>query len=1016
MINTKIKIVIITNNQLFFNTFQKEFIFDNMELIYLQTLENAENFVTKVNPDVVILNWINDSQLEAKIIHFLNSIERKNMDVIAILPQEENSYPLLKEIDKNRLILYFSPISLQALVSNLKNEISLISKTKEMQDQKEFIQHILQIVYQFNKKETIEDLFDSIMLHIPKFLPFELYAVGLFNNEKKQIENFHQFSPPESDEFLLVTSEFEKYMINWASYKNYRLFNQLESAESIQLFSKWGWNVEQVLLVPLKKEYEPIGFILCGKKKNKVDNINSILGSLELINRFLIQKIELLLQIRSKKSISQNFLQQVLKSNYNEDAFFKELCKAFNLMADAEITIFWQHKKGFHILFPKFYSGQIDEEKLKLFLRELIYLDSMPILREIFQSRKWKVFDYIFEQNIYNESLQQFKKLGVHHMLVIPLVVEDMEIGIFTSISLQRGKIISPWHLNDINNLQEYAAKIYKTIEVVKEAGTKFKQLNKIFEVGNEIKLDLSTNKIYETILLAIRKSLGWNDIIVYVYDDSKNFLYPQKYVGFDKKTISNFSPTKPIEDIKLKLIFEESEKIGNSYFYREKEAAYEKNISLEEWRDSDEVIVPIETSREVLGYMVLKDPILRVIPGVDDIQPLEHFANQMAVAIENSLLFDALKSSEERYRILAETMPLALVSCDENGDILYYNPKFQELSGIQSFSLENKSIKSCFTSESNKFIEKYIHSLANEHELQTLEKDIAPGIELELKVAESNLSIPVIAFFRVLKSGLKEKFFIVLNDIREQKKLEKMRENFNSMIVHDLRSPLNVIQGFIEMMLRKTAGPLTSQQEEFLDTAMDNVRKVLNLVDNFLIMSRMKAGKFSITPQLGDINALIRKLIKQYEVVKKKKNLKFEGNLSEDLPLTLFDTFRIEQVLNNLISNAIKYSPDNGRIQINTSLHKEKNIGGTEFYIKVSVKDEGVGIPENEKEKIFKMYEMAHEDTAFRREGTGLGLAICKEIIEAHHGKIWVDSELNNGSTFHFIIPIPKSKSLLKS
>jgi PAS domain S-box-containing protein len=1020
LIRRKIKVVIITNNDLFFQTIQKEFLFENLELIYLQVIDNSEKFIQKVNPDILIVNWINDPSLESRLIEMAESIDHQKTNSIFILPEPEEKYPNLKKISTQNVIFYFSPISIHALINNLKNEISFISDAIESRSQFNYLQNLLKVAYQLNTKQTVDEVFESLLANLPKFLPFDFYAVGLFNKQNKQIDIIKQFVPPVSNEFLIVNHEFEQKLIKWTSFKNYISFEKAENHDEIQTFNKLGWNVESVLIYPLKRNYEPIGFLILGKKQGRSPIHENLLGSLEVINRFLVQKIQSILKFKPEKSISLDFVKRIIRSDYNETIFFEEMCNAINQIADTEITIFWQHKKGFHILFPKYYSGNLEMQKINQLLREVIYQEKNPIFQRLSQRQTWKVFDYLFEQPDFSEDLELFKKLGVHHLLVIPLIMDETDLGIFTAISTKRERIISPWNLNEISILMEYSTKILKTIEVVKEAGTKFRQLNKIFELGNEVKLDLKSDVILDHVLQAIRKTLGWNDIIILLYDDSKNFLHPTKHVGFDKNVISNFSPEQTIEDIKIKLIFEESEQIGNSYLYRDKttdETAQE--VASGEWHDSDELIVPIETSRDILGYLILKDPVLRTKPGIDDIQPLEYFANQIAVALENSILFEALRSSEERYRSLAETMPLGVVSCDEKGDIIYFNPKFQDLCNLTDFELEKKNILEYFTPASQKLVKQYIQNLGNKQESQSLKADISQGIELELispKTENGDATIPVLTFFSDLKASLKEKFIMVFSDIRERKKLEKMRENFNSMIVHDLRSPLNVIQGFIEMLLRQTAGPLTSQQEEFLDTAMENVKKVLNLVDNFLIMSRMKAGRFSLTPQLGDLNNQIRKMVRQFEVVKRKKNLYFKLELSEDIPLIVYDSFRIEQVMNNLLSNAIKYSPENGVIKITTELFREKVNNQSRFFVRVGVQDSGVGIPEKEKDKIFQMYEMAHENTSFKRDGTGLGLAICKEIIEAHKGRIWVDSHYKKGSTFYFILPIPQSKSLLES
>lgn len=1011
MFSRKIKIVILTNNDLFFGAVQKEFVYDNVELVYLQSIDNVSSFVKRLNPDIVIINWINDEGLENIVLNYLSELGEIKPYNIIIFPEEELTYKKLSDFELNKVMLYFSPISLKALISNIKNEIEIVTKSIIEEKNRYFLENILRIIYHFNKKDSVEEVFNSIMVQLPKFLPFDFFSIGLFSRENRQLEFFSQFENPGNPSFLIANKQFEKHIIKWSSYQSFLKFTKSGHKEEMALFEKWGWNVEEVLIFPIKNGYEPIGFLLFGSKSTKIQINQDMIKALEFINQFLIQKLMILQKEKKSSSYTMSFLKEVILSEPNEDNFFKVLCATYNKIANTDITLFWQHKKGFHILFPKFHVGIADEEMISTLQRSVVYLDKNKVFSELLKHRKWKVYEYLDNNNL-PEELKPFKAAGAHHILMIPLVIDDEEIGVFTSISTEKEKPISPWSLNELNELSQYLSKLYRLVEIVKEADTKFKQLNKIFELGNQLKLHINIEEILKQIIQAIRKTLGWNDIAIYLFDENQSHLMPKEYVGFHENVKSNFNVKEKIEKIKLDVLFEECTKIGNCYFYKANGNSDEVPESAE-WQVEDEVIVPIETPRKIHGYMVLKDPIERMRPEIDKLQPLEYFANQLAVAIENSLFYEALKSSEERYRSLAETMPLALVSCDEKGKIIYYNPMFKTMAGLPDEKLIGTSISQLFVEKNQPAIKKFIREMNVKQSQNSIFDELSHGVEMEMKSSSVDETIPVAGFFSKIENALKEKFFIVFNDIREQKKLEKMRENFNSMIVHDLRSPLNVIQGFMEILLKETPGPINDQQEEFLNISMENVKKVLHLVDNFLVMSRMKAGRFSITPQLGDLNNTIRKIVKQNSVIIKKKQLKIEVSLNEHLPMMLFDAFRIEQVLNNLINNAIKYSEEKGIIFVQTKLHKETIGSEKVLFALVSVKDEGVGIPEEERENIFNIYEFGQKDN-FQKEGTGLGLAICKEIVETHGGKIWVESEIKKGSTFYFTIPIPSNKELL--
>jgi signal transduction histidine kinase len=242
------------------------------------------------------------------------------------------------------------------------------------------------------------------------------------------------------------------------------------------------------------------------------------------------------------------------------------------------------------------------------------------------------------------------------------------------------------------------------------------------------------------------------------------------------------------------------------------------------------------------------------------------------------------------------------------------------------------------------------------------------------------------------------------------------MKADFNSMIVHDLRSPLNVIQGFIELIRTKVVGEVNEEQAELLDIAKENVKKVLNLVDNFLVASKLEVGKFGIEPKVGELNGILERIVENHKVLIKNKNVALENKLNKNLPLLYFDSLRIEQVMNNLLSNAVKYSPENSKIIVKTELFPQKIKGEEKFFARISVSDMGPGISADKLQTVFEKYEQVDSEMLPKSSGTGLGLAICKEIVNLHGGEIWVESEKKKGTIFYFTLPIePSINKILK-
>ena len=193
------------------------------------------------------------------------------------------------------------------------------------------------------------------------------------------------------------------------------------------------------------------------------------------------------------------------------------------------------------------------------------------------------------------------------------------------------------------------------------------------------------------------------------------------------------------------------------------------------------------------------------------------------------------------------------------------------------------------------------------------------------------------------------------------------------------------------------------------LTIAKDNVFKLLKLIDSFLTASKLEAGHLTIERETSSLNSLVEMVFEQSQVLVKEKNLVLEKNLDEHIPLMAFDKFRMEQVIRNYLSNAIKFTPPEGKISISTKLLKEKNDKNDDFnlFVQVAVSDTGVGISKEELGKVFNKYEQTEAGKDASLKGTGLGLAICREIIELHSGEVWVKSKLQDGSTFGFTLPI---------
>jgi signal transduction histidine kinase len=232
-----------------------------------------------------------------------------------------------------------------------------------------------------------------------------------------------------------------------------------------------------------------------------------------------------------------------------------------------------------------------------------------------------------------------------------------------------------------------------------------------------------------------------------------------------------------------------------------------------------------------------------------------------------------------------------------------------------------------------------------------------------------------------------------------ELEKLNQQKNHFLSIAAHDLRNPLTTIYTVADLIAEELKEKTSAETKDFLEMIKQSSRFMRGLIEELLDVSVIDSGEPSLHLEPVDIIELIRNNVKLNRVIAGRKQITVKFNCSDDLPMLQLDRKKIEQVLNNLISNAIKYSYPKSKVEINL-----KRENGS---IVISVHDEGQGIPTTEMNKLFTPFSRTSVKATSGESSTGLGLVIVRKIIETHRGRVWAESQVKKGSVFYVSLPI---------
>ena len=365
--------------------------------------------------------------------------------------------------------------------------------------------------------------------------------------------------------------------------------------------------------------------------------------------------------------------------------------------------------------------------------------------------------------------------------------------------------------------------------------------------------------------------------------------------------------------------------------------------------------------------------------------QRVEKLRDNLTI-VTKQLLEKTLQLAEQKNKVstIINGMGEGLIGCDDNGAIIHINQ-----AALSLFNLSEETVIGALFADYFSALTKFIEYHPGDSMLveQKLFDVCSNGKDLRISVS------PIFDEDEQRNDG----FVLIVQDRTEQAELDRMRLDLISIVSHELRSPLTSIKGYLDLMISGDLGVFPQEMKSYIDIISSNTNRLATLIDDMLDLSRIESGKLNMSFGKVEVKYLCDLVFLTMKPQAEKKKLKFSLDVEEGLAIS-GDIDRMQQALTNLVSNAIKYTPEEGSVIIYANRTNE--------FIVIAVKDSGFGISKDNQMRLFQKFFRIKNEKTRNIGGTGLGLCITKSIVEAHDGKIIVDSKEEQGS--NFIIEIP--------
>ena len=611
-------------------------------------------------------------------------------------------------------------------------------------------------------------------------------------------------------------------------------------------------------------------------------------------------------------------------------------------------------------------------------------------------------------------------------MVSVPVVKNGKTLGII-SLTYSKEKLkLYPPNNNVLDIFVKKMRVVLENVFLYYVAENEKNELRARKSISKALEENISLEEKVEIIRKNVVRFTSINDLSIYLEDEKSHEI--SCLGGAGKK---NITPTLDLMNIYFN-------KKGKKHDFLDLSEKFDFNFITK--RGSGYITMyPIFSKSKIMGYILIEEK----IKNIDNLSVLEKRFIELASSHLGEYLVRETSSKKiieekEKWRTIFHNVDDGIILLSRDKIVIEANLKAREILGSKNTSLIGANFFSLFKIINPEVESPTLTSIKNLDRFKKSDKE-----ELEKKIDKFFSSQKVIRpqeYYIQTKSGKywiigrmktaiqdpnSELFGIIhIKDITKSNEVEQDKNEFMSMVSHELRTPLSAMKGYLSMILNSDYGKLSKKQEKSLKRVEESNERMVVLVEDILDVSRIELGRFNLNKEPINLSNITRAMVRELGAKIQEKNitLKIQNKLVDpclkktiknpehtcnDLGVyVLADRDRLMQILGNLIDNAIKYSFDGGKIDIN--IKPDKN------FVEILVKDDGVGVRKEDQDKLFRRFSRIHNPLSIQAGGTGLGLYITKKLILAHNGNISVSSKQGKGTTFSVKMPIAKQLPLI--